>query len=83
MTSARVPNYVAFVLLMAATIVGLQSPWGVLFLYWTTRSFYTRKIFLLSDVTRDEDPLLYWLLQIIWVALGLALIAADFFPGWR
>ncbi|SMX32777.1 hypothetical protein OCA8868_00815 [Octadecabacter ascidiaceicola] len=74
-------NYVSFALLMAATAMGYQSLWGVLFLYWTIPNFYSGYAFLLSNVTRDEDPVLFWLIQIAWLVLGLVMVAADFFPS--
>ncbi len=81
MTQSRMVNYVTFVVLMPATAMGYQSLWGLLFLYWTIPNFYSGHAFLLSDVTRDEDPILFWLIQIAWVVLGLVMVAADFFPS--
>jgi len=82
MKQARLLNYIAFAALMISTAFGFQSLWGLLFLYWTIPNFYSGHAFLLSEVTRDDDPILFWLIQIAWVVLGLVLIAADFFPGW-
>lgn len=82
MTQSRLLNYMTFGVLMAATAMGYQSLWGVLFLYWTIPNFYSGHAFLLSDVTRDEDPILFWLIQIAWVVLGLMMVAAEFLPGW-
>lgn len=81
MTQSRILNYATFAVLMVATAMGYQSLWGLLFLYWTIPNFYSGHAFLLSDVTRDEDPILFWLIQIAWVVLGLMMIAADFLPG--
>lgn len=80
MTQTRLLNYATFAALMIATALGYQSLWGLLFLYWTIPNFYSGHAFLLSDVTRDDDPVLFWLIQIAWVVLGLMLVALDFFP---
>lgn len=82
MIQARMRNYLAFAVLMIATALGIHSPWGLLFLYWTVINFYTGSAFLLSEIARDEDPILYWLIQIAWVSFGLLLILSDFLPGW-
>lgn len=82
MNQDRLLNYVTFTVLMGATLMGFQSLWGALFIYWTIPNFYSGHAFLLSDVTRDQDPILFWLVQIAWLVLGLAMIAADFLPGW-
>ncbi len=78
--NARTLNYITFVALMASTAFGYQFLWGLLFLYWTIPNFYSGHAFLLSDVTRDEDPILFWAVQIAWVVLGALLVVIDFFP---
>lgn len=82
MNQARLINYIAFAALMTSTALGYQSLWGLLFLYWSVQSYQTGHAFLLSEVTRDEDPILYWLIQIAWIVFGLLLVMADISPGW-
>ncbi|MEX0318738.1 MAG: hypothetical protein AB3N21_12340 [Ruegeria sp.] len=82
MTQIRALNYIAFAALMITTALGYQSLWGLLFLYWTVQSYHTGYAFLLSDVTREEDPVLYWLILIAWTVFGILLVMADFLPGW-
>ena len=76
----RILNYLVFVLLMTSTALGYQFLWGVLFLFWTIPNFYSGHALLLSDVTRNDDPILFWAIQIAWVVLGALLIVSDFFP---
>lgn len=78
--NARVLNYTAFVVLMASTALGYQFLWGLLFLYWTIPSFASGHAFLLSDVMRDEDQMLFWAVQIAWIVLGVLLVASDIYP---
>ncbi|WP_371170837.1 hypothetical protein [Aliiroseovarius sp. 2305UL8-7] len=80
MTQTRILNYVTFAVLMVSTAMGYQALWGLLFLYWTIPNFYSGHAFLLSDVTRQDDPLLFWLVQIAWIVLGALLVVLDFFP---
>lgn len=80
MTRSRLLNYATFVILMVSTALGYQALWGLLFLYWTITNFNSGHAFLLSDVTSDEDPILFWLVQIAWVVLGLLLVILDFLP---
>ena len=80
MTQARLLNYITFAALMVATVLGYQSLWGLLFLYWTIPNFRSGHAFLLSDVTRVEDPVLFWLIQIAWIVIGLMMVAFDFVP---
>lgn len=82
MKQDRLLNYITFAILMVATAMGFQSLWGLLFLYWTIPNFYSGHAFLLSDVTRDQDPILFWLIQIAWIVLGVMMLVGDFLPGW-
>lgn len=77
MTQSRPLNYVAFVVLMVSTVLGLQFLWGLLFLFWSVQAVKTSHAFLLSTVTRFEDPLLFWLIQVAWVVFGVWMIVAD------
>lgn len=78
----QVINYVVFAALMVATWFRLWSPWGLLFIYWVIPNFYSGRAFLVSEVTRDEAPLLFWLVQLTWLALGIMMVLMDFLPGW-
>ncbi|WP_425045075.1 hypothetical protein [Primorskyibacter sp. S87] len=83
MKQIRVLNYLAFAMLMVTTFLGYQSLWGLLFLYWTIQSYQTGYAFLLSDVARVDDPILYWLILMAWTIFGILLVMADFLPGWN
>ncbi|MEX3007778.1 hypothetical protein [Hoeflea sp. TYP-13] len=78
--NARVSNYIAFAALMVSTALGYWFVWGLLFVYWAIPSFYSGHAFLLTDVVRDEDPALFWLVQIAWIVLGALLVMHDVFP---
>ena len=78
--NTRFLNYATFGVLMLSTALGYQFLWGVLFLYWTVPNFYTGQAVLVSAVTRDEDPILFWAVQCAWIILGALLIVIDLAP---
>ena len=78
----QVINFAVFVALMAAIWLRLWSPWGLLFIYWIIPNFYSGRAFLVFDVAREEAPVLFWLVQLTWLALGIMMILMDFLPGW-
>lgn len=82
MNRRRLINYAAFVALMVSTGLGLGSLWGLLFLFWIIPNFYSGRAFLFFEVSRDEDPILFWAIQLAWVVLGTAMVLSDFLPGW-
>lgn len=75
--NTRLLNYCAFIALMISTAFGYQFLWGLLFLYWTVPNFYSGHAFLLSDVKRSDDPILFWAVQIAWIVLGAWLVVSD------
>lgn len=81
MTSNRLLNYLAFALLMISLALGFQSLWGLLFLYWSAWGIRAGQAVLLLPVTREEDPVLFWLIQLAWAVFGLWTMAADVWPA--
>lgn len=67
----------ALVLIYAAALLELNFIWGILFLFWTIPSFYTREVHLVQNVKRSEAPLLYWAIMLTWIVLSIWMIAAD------
>jgi len=37
-----------------------------------------RQVFLLEEIHRDEDPVLYWLITALWIGSGLLYLQASF-----
>ena len=75
-------NFAVFVALVIATLFELWSPWGLLFIFWIIPNFYSGRAFLVFEVARDEAPVLFWLVQLTWFALGVMMVLMDFVPGW-
>lgn len=80
MPSLRTMNYVIFPILLVATLIGLNWPWGVLFLWWLFTSVMSGEAFLVDAIERNSDPFLFWAVVILWALFGFIMIAADLFP---
>ena len=50
---------------------------GVLFLLWTIESLRNRRAYVIEDIKRDDNPILYWVIVVTWFILGLFYF--DFF----
>lgn len=83
MTQNSTAQYIAFFVLMASALLEIQALWGLLFLFWTIQSFNTGHAFLLGPVSRQAEPLLFWLVQVAWLVFGILMIVGDFAPEWR
>lgn len=70
----RIFHFILFLALMYATYKSWSWAWGLLFFYWTFKSIQTRSAYFLDDVSRDEEPVFYWLIIVTWFALSLLLV---------
>lgn len=81
MKRLQIANYIVFALLMISILLGYQFLWGLLFLYWTVIGISSGQAFLLTDVFRATEPVLFWCIQVAWIVLGLFLLLGDVFPS--
>ena len=52
--------------------------WGVLFLYWVIPEIFTGSAYFMEPIHRLENPILYWLIIITWLALGSYILVEAF-----
>ncbi|WP_170371180.1 hypothetical protein [Ruegeria arenilitoris] len=77
----RLINYAALPVLLVATWLGLQWPWGLVFLWWAVPSIRSGQAFLIDTVNREADPLLFWTVTVLWVVFGGLMVTADIAPA--
>jgi len=65
---------VGLLLMYLAVALNWQWIWGVFSLYWIIPDFFTGVTYFIEPVTRKENPFLYWLILITWVAFSVAMI---------
>lgn len=66
------------ILVWVATILNWEWIWGMLFLIWIIPDFFTGVTYFIEPITKKDNPLLYWLIMISWVALSVLSIATIF-----
>jgi len=66
-------------LIMVYSSVVFNQMWllGLLFLFWTIESLRNRRAYVIEDIKRDDNPILYWVIVTTWFILGLFYF--DFF----
>ncbi len=79
-TQSKAPTVVALAALLAATLVGWYWVWGIFFLYWAVFGIVGGRAFVVQAVSRDESPVLFWLISVTWMILAGLTIFFDFFP---
>lgn len=82
MSIPRLVNYTVLPVLLVAAVLGLYWVWGLLFLWWLVPSIMTGQTALVFDISRDQDPVLFWIVAILWAVFGLMMIAASVFPAY-
>ncbi|WP_052261645.1 hypothetical protein [Leisingera sp. ANG-M1] len=80
MNRQRLLNYIAFPVLTGAAVLGIYWIWGLLFLWWLVPAVISGQSFFVFEISRSEDPLLFWAVAALWALFGVMMIAASLFP---
>ncbi|MFA9394189.1 MAG: radical SAM protein [Halodesulfovibrio sp.] len=68
------PKYWLSILGLTLIAIGLLFDWywvwGVLFTLWALIDIKNRQTYLLEDVPRDNAPILYWIIVLLWITLA-------------
>lgn len=75
------PTVVALVILLVATALNWYWVWAILFLYWSIAGIVMRQVFIVQTVLRDEHPILFWSISIMWLVLAILTLTIEFFPA--
>jgi len=63
--------------LLAATALEWYWAWGALFLYWSVAGIVIGQVFLVQTIDRTGNPVLFWLVSLMWLALAVLAIVQD------
>ena len=80
MTRERLTNHIALPVLILAAVLGSYWVWGLMFLWWLVPAVMSGQAYLVFEVNRDEDPILFWAVVITWALFGAMMVAASLFP---
>ena len=67
---------VGLLLIYVAVALNWQWIWGVFSLFWIIPDFFTGVTYFIEPISRKDNPILYWIIIITWIALAIAM----FFP---
>ena len=70
-TSFKWKAWLGFVLVLASVATESTWPWVIFLGVWTWAGLKDRATYLFEPITRDDDPLLYWLLIVTYGALAV------------
>ena len=75
------PTAIAVLVLMLATYLDWYWVWGCLFFYWALPGLRSGEVYLIEPIERLRNPILFWIITIMWAGFGLWTIVADL--HWR
>ena len=81
MSTQNTLNWIALLVLATATYLQHYWVWGAFFIFWSIRSVFEGRAFLVSDVDRLKSPILFWVFCAFWAAFGLWYFLGDIL--WR
>jgi len=65
------------VFLAAAVVTNWNWMWGVFFLLWSCDALFTGHVHLVEPISREENPVLFWIITVAWVGLSIASFVPD------
>ena len=66
--------------LLITTFSGIYAVWGVLFIYWGLMSVRSGEVYLLEPIERGHDPVLFWIIAMMWIGFGAMYVLMDLYP---
>ena len=71
------PTLAALPILAFATYFEWYWVWGLLFIYWGISSTLAGEAFVVEPLYRGRNPVLFWLVSVVWVIFGLWYVVSD------
>ncbi len=68
-------------ILLITSLTGFYSIWGLLFVFWGFVAIRTGEVYLLEPIERSKDPMLFWIIVLMWIGFGALYVVTDFFPS--
>lgn len=65
-------------LVIVAVIWEIEWVWGVIFLAWVIPDLIARETHFFEQVTRADNPVLYWSIMVTWIILSVYLLVSPF-----
>ncbi|MEM8640000.1 MAG: hypothetical protein AAGG51_14470 [Cyanobacteria bacterium P01_G01_bin.54] len=65
---------IGLVLMYIAVLLNWQWIWGLLSLYWILPGIYSGMTYFVEPIERQENPFLFWLISITWIAFSIVLL---------
>jgi ABC-type multidrug transport system fused ATPase/permease subunit len=70
---------IALVLILIAIFTGEYRIFGFLFLYWVINDLIKQETYLLEPIQRDKNPLLYWIIVLMWLYFSYIIFTSVYF----
>jgi hypothetical protein len=81
MNNRQIINLIGLAIGFATLAFPILTPfWGFLFLTWVWQGFQLGTTQFFFGATREEQPAVFWLTQILWTIFSLMFILEPIFP---
>ncbi|MEM7214120.1 MAG: hypothetical protein AAF423_01155 [Pseudomonadota bacterium] len=70
----------SLILALIAIAMGWYWPWGILLLKWIWDSFSSGETYFVEKLNREENAVLFWVINLMWLIFAIAAFAYEFRP---
>lgn len=71
---------IALILLLIATALNWSWVYGILFIAWAIADIVGGRVYFVEEVAKTANPILFWVIVILWLLLGVYSLLEAFFP---
>lgn len=77
-------SIVALILVFCGIIFNIPLVFGFLYILWAILDLKSGYAYIVEDVTREKNPILFWLIVLVWLFSGVYIFLKDIFLmiGW-
>lgn len=70
-------TFIALIVIYVSLYYQWYWVWGVVFILWTIQSIKTEETYLVEVITRQEHPVIFWLILVTWLVVSAFMIIWD------
>lgn len=72
----------AIFLVIGAMVLEMPILFGLLYILWAILDIKTGYAYIIEDVSRKDNPILYWIIVVLWMSSGLYIFWNELFTNW-
>lgn len=75
-------SILGIILVMVGMLLDMPILFGALYIIWAISDIKSGEAYILEYVSKEENPVLYWITTLIWLLLGIYVFVDSLIRNW-